>query len=83
MSEKMDTIKKVLANILKVDYSVIDTYDKSKSLEDLGFDSIATINLVVNIEGSYGISIEDEDLLSDKWDTLKKIEQLMEKYLDN
>lgn len=55
----MDKIKKIIAEQLGVDESEITP--ESHFIDDLGADSLDTVELVMALEEEYGIEIPDED----------------------
>ena len=57
----------------------LGVYDTNIMLDDYGFDSIKTLELVVAIEDEFGITIEDEDLVIEKLNDLDEIVKLIAK----
>ena len=55
----MDKIKKIIAEQLGVDESEINP--ESHFIDDLGADSLDTVELVMALEEEFGIEIPDED----------------------
>ena len=55
-----DQIKKVLVEALNVDEEEIKP--EAKLNEDLGIDSLAAVELALELENEFGIRIEDEEL---------------------
>lgn len=55
------------------------TINKDESLINLGMDSIAFINLVVIIEDTFKIEIEEEELLMENFLTINSIENLLKR----
>lgn len=49
-----------------------------ENLIDRGIDSLKFIQLIVSLEEEYGISIDEESLLLDNFDTINKIRYYME-----
>lgn len=47
--------------------------DMEQSLEENGIDSIRIIQLIVLIEGRYGLTFEDDELVLDNFTTLQSI----------
>jgi acyl carrier protein len=52
-------MKKVLAEQLEADPSAVT--DQTSFVDDLGADSLATVELVLAMEEAFGISIPDDD----------------------
>ncbi len=55
----LETVKKVIADQLGVEESQITP--ESHFIDDLGADSLDTVELVMALEEEYGIEIPDED----------------------
>ena len=53
------SVEKIIADHLKVDISEVT--DDKHIIDDLGDDSLHTVELVIEFETEYGISIPDED----------------------
>ena len=62
---KLDTIKKILSEQLGVDESAITA---DTSIEDLGADSLDIVEIIMNIEEEFGITVDDSAV-----ETLKKV----------
>tara|TARA_B100000809_G_scaffold208111_1_gene210692 strand:- start:3167 stop:3382 length:216 start_codon:yes stop_codon:yes gene_type:complete len=52
-------VEKIIAETLKIDINSIK--DECKLVEDLGADSLNIVELVMEIEDKYDISVSDED----------------------
>ena len=52
-------IEKIIADTLKIDQNAVR--DECKLVEDLGADSLNIVELVMEIEEEYSISVPDED----------------------
>lgn len=78
--DKIYEVKSILKE-LELDNNQIEAAKETDNLELIGFDSIKIINFIVLLEEYYNITIEDEDLLFDKYHTLKDIVRVIEKYL--
>ena len=61
-------IQLVEANIYE-SVSIKEILEDTKLIEELQFDSVNLIQLIVDIEDEFGISLSDDDLLSDKLNT--------------
>ena len=59
MSENMDKIKEIIVDKLGVEDGKI-TMD-AKFIDDLGADSLDTVELIMQFEEEFGIEIPDED----------------------
>ena len=74
MSEKYKKVKEIIENQLGVDGKLITP--EAMFVDDLGADSIDTIELIVAIENEFGIDIPE-----DKASSLKTVDQLL-KYIE-
>ena len=81
MNEFMKDVEKILEDILKLERGSMHNFDRTIKLQELGLDSIALIGFIVSIEDKFGISIRDDDLLNDKWNTMEDIENRLRMYL--
>lgn len=63
-------IENIIKQCLKLDKNEID---EESILTDYGMDSLNFVELIVRIEEEYDISIEDEDLLIENFNTISKI----------
>jgi acyl carrier protein len=61
---------------------ITDEFDETTELVDLGIDSIQFLEMVVRIEELFGISIEDEDLIGENFETIGTVLTMMDKYLE-
>jgi len=64
MSDTLDRIKKVTADILKIEEGKIN--ENSKFVEDLGAESIQSIELVGAFEEEFDIEMDEDEALSVK-----------------
>ena len=64
MSETLDRIKKVTADLLKIDEAEIK--EDSKFVEDLGAESIQSIELVAAFEEEFDIEMDEDEALAVK-----------------
>lgn len=60
---------------------ISENFNEETELSDLGIDSIQLMEMVVGIEEQFGISIEDDDLIGENFETFGSIMTLLEKYL--
>ncbi|MFC1504716.1 acyl carrier protein [Spirochaetota bacterium] len=64
MSDVYERVKKVTATMLKVDENKITT--ESKFVEDLGAESVQSIELVAAFEEEFDIEMDEDEALSVK-----------------
>jgi acyl carrier protein len=70
------SIEKLIADHLQKDLSEIT--DDKNLIEDLGADSLDTVEMILQLEEEYDIEIPDED--AETLDTVGKIKQYIEDY---
>lgn len=73
-----ETVKSLLYKILQIE-EVTDLADDT-DLRTVGLDSLTAVEIIVEIEDTLGVEIEDGDLMVEKVETISKITQLYEKY---
>ena len=77
MSDVGQRVKKVVAQVLKVDPARITL--QVRSVEDLGAESIQSVELIAAFEGEFDIELDDEQALAVK--TVGKAVEFIEKTL--
>lgn len=77
MSDTLERVKKVTAELLKIDPSKVQ--NNSRFVEDLGAESIQSIELVAAFEEEFGIEMDEDAALSVKTvaDAATFIEKMM------
>ncbi len=55
-----------------------DTLDPQQDLGEAGLDSMASIDLLLDLENHFGVSISDEDLTENSFLNLVEIRKLLE-----
>jgi len=70
------SIESIIAKNLKIDESEVT--DDKKIVEDLGGDSLNTVEIVMELETEFGIEIPDED--TDSLITVGDVRQYIEDY---
>jgi acyl carrier protein len=80
----VNQLKDIIANKLDVNLAY-DEIDENVSLfeDGLGLDSIAIVDLIVTIEKTFSLSIEDEDLNADLFKNLKILSEFVRNKLKN
>lgn len=75
--EIMAKVKKIIAEQLGVDESEIT--NESHFIDDLGADSLDTVELVMALEEEFGIEIPDED--AEKIQTVGDVQKYIEEHM--
>ena len=70
------SVEQIIADHLHIDVSIIN--DDSKIMEDLGADSLHTVELVMKFEKEYDMEIPDED--TDNLITVGDVKKYIEEY---
>jgi acyl carrier protein len=80
----VNQLKDIIANKLDVNLAY-DEIDENVSLfeDGLGLDSIAIVDLIVSIENTFSLSIEDEELNADLFKNLKILSEFVRNKLKN
>lgn len=75
MSDTFNKVKAIIAQRLSIDESKIT--ENSSFIEDLGADSLDTVELIMQLEEAFNIQIPDEDAekISTVGDAVKYIEE--------
>jgi|TARA_R100000231_G_scaffold116882_1_gene87104 acyl carrier protein len=72
----MKPVENIIAEHLKLDVSEVT--DEKHIIDDLGADSLHTVELVMEFENEYDMSIPDED--AETLDTVGKIKEYIAEY---
>lgn len=67
----------IIAEVAKFDVTKDGINEDMSLVEDLGFDSLAFINMVVAIENDYGITFNDEYINMNKLRTVKDVKNYL------
>lgn len=80
----VNQLKDIIVNKLDVNLTY-DEIDVNVSLfeDGLGLDSIAIVDLIVSIENTFSLSIEDEELNADLFKNLKILSEFVRNKLKN
>ena len=78
MSEIADKVRAIIADQLMVDPE--EVLDESSFVEDLGADSLDTVELIMEFEDEFGVEISDADAekISTVGEAVAYLEKLME-----
>ena len=75
-----NTIKEIIIEVLALDGEQKEKLDIDSNLIELGLDSLAAVEVVVNLEDTFDIMIDDDDLLIENMNSIVRMKQLVEKY---
>lgn len=80
----VNQLKDIIANKLDVNLAYNEIDENVSLFEDgLGLDSIAIVDLIVSIENTFSLSIEDEELNADLFENLKILSEFVRNKLKN
>ena len=54
--------------------------DDTGLIEDMGYDSVDLMQLIVDIEDEFGISLMDDDMIAEKLNTPSELMEVIAKY---
>ncbi len=77
MEEKL---KEIVAAVLELSEDEAEKLDPDTDLLSLGLDSMTCVEVVVNLEEEFDITIDEEDLLVENMSTIALLQKLVEKY---
>lgn len=77
MEEKL---REIVARVLELSEEAEEKLDEETDLMDLGLDSMTCVEVVVNLEDEFGITVEEEDLMVENMSTIARLKKLVEKY---
>jgi acyl carrier protein len=83
MTPDRDTILKMLITALKRDEGEFANITDDTDLREHGLDSITSIETIVMLEEAFDISVDDDDLYIENFNTLGKIVVLLDKCMNN
>ncbi len=77
-----DKIKEIVVTVLELSEDDAEQITEDTDLLEYGLDSMTCVEVVVNLEEEFGITVDEEDLLVENMSTIGKIKDLIEKYED-
>jgi acyl carrier protein len=77
-----DRIKEIIVTVLELSEDDAKQITEDTDLLEYGLDSMTCVEMVVNLEEEFGITVGEEDLLVENMSTISKIKDLVEKYED-
>lgn len=75
--EIRNSLLKIISNITQCSYQNYEEVRKLSLINDLQFDSLRFVELIVDIETEFNIEIIDDDIDIDKLDNLENIEAII------
>lgn len=83
MTPNRENILKLLISALKRDESEFSNISDDTDLREHGLDSITSIETIVLLEETFDISVDDDDLYIENFNTLGKIIELVNKCMNS
>lgn len=83
MTPNRENILKLLVSALKRDESEFSNISDDTDLREHGLDSITSIETIVLLEETFDISVDDDDLYIENFNTLGKIIELVNKCMNS
>ncbi|MAS92991.1 MAG: phosphopantetheine-binding protein [Verrucomicrobiales bacterium] len=77
MTQSLSEVEAVVRPHLKL-LSPEDTLTPEQSLGEAGLDSMASIDLLLDLEERFGVTIDDDNLTENSFATLAEIQNLIE-----
>lgn len=77
--EDRDVLFKLICENANISMEIESITDDTKLIEELEYDSIALIQLLVDIEDEFGVDLSNDDLLADKLNTPASLMELIER----
>ena len=75
-----ERLKEIIAEVLELDEEATAGLTADTDLTELGLDSMTCVEVVVNLEDEFGVTVEEEDLAVENMATIGKLIELIEKY---
>lgn len=73
-------IRDIVEAVLELSADTALKLERDTDLQELGLDSMTCVEIVVNLEEEFGITVDEEDLLIENMSTIALLEELVEKY---
>lgn len=70
-------LKKIIMDVATSDVDLNEINDNTVLTDDLGFDSVQIISLIVELESQFNIEIEDDDLDIEKLTVFKNLNNML------
>jgi acyl carrier protein len=75
------TIKDILADDIFVELPVADMGEEDSLRDDFGLDSVGFVELRVQCQNRFGITIDDQDFTPENFATIRSVSELVERLL--
>ncbi|WP_341281908.1 phosphopantetheine-binding protein [Paenibacillus sp. FSL H8-0537] len=82
MLENKESIVNILAKLLNLEPELLVGLGEDADLTEQYLSSVLVVELVVELEQYFGLMIDDEDLLTENVSTMRKIGELISKYIE-
>lgn len=76
--ETIETLKQLVVEVTQVNINPSSIRDSANLFNDCGLDSTSVIDLVLSIEDSFGVSIDEDELVVTLFQDLSKLCALIE-----
>lgn len=73
-----ERLKEIIMTVLELSEDI--ELNEDTDLTALGLDSMTCVEVVVNLEEEFGVTVEEEDLLVENMASINCIKKLLEKY---
>ena len=73
------TLKELIVRVAMKDVDVNSINEKTILTNDLGYDSVQIIELIVELENEFNIEIEDDDLEIENLTIYRKLHEIVER----
>lgn len=73
-------LREIIASVLELTEDIADGIDEDTDLCEYGLDSMTCVEMVVNLEDEFGITVDEEDLLVENMSSISLLCELVRKY---
>lgn len=73
-------LREIIASVLELTEDIADGIDEDTDLTEYGLDSMTCVEMVVNLEDEFGITVDEEDLLVENMSSISILCELVRKY---
>lgn len=75
-------LKELIINTLNLDVKNINNISELNLFES-GLDSLSLINIIIDIESTFGFEFNESDMIMENFSKISSINNLINKYMDN